>query len=213
MVWLAGTLIAAGVVVGYGQGSSSAKTAGQSAKTQPAAPKTEADEVVLKVSNLTECTEYVPVPKPCKISVNMHRTEADFEPDAKSRAKPDAKSWNHAHWDVTLEPGRPAWVYLTNKSPLLACTLTSTPTALQRDSSGSFTTLITSLAGLGLPGVNPALAAFQPSTAKMTEGADWLTMGSDLQKALDEASRVPSSATVTRRSLRRRRRCPPMSPT
>lgn len=89
---------------------------------------------------------------------------------------------------------------LAHKSPLLACSLVSTPAALQRDSSASFTALITSLAGLGLPGVSPRLNFISPGVPHAAE-PEWRLTGEALEKTLENASIPPTGATDLQKAL------------
>jgi hypothetical protein len=98
----------------------------------------------------SECTEYLPKKAPCRITIPV----ADVS---------NGMNAAPSHVDVAIYPGAQAVVVLTNVSPLMKCTVASSPAALTRDASASISTFITSLAGFGLPGANPRTGAPAPA--------------------------------------------------
>jgi len=100
-------------------------------------------------SNASECREYLPKNATCKVTIPVSDVSNGVN------ASP-------THVDVAIYPGAKAVVVLTHTSPLMKCILAASPAALTRDASASITTFITSLAGFGLPGANPRVAAGPP---------------------------------------------------
>lgn len=98
----------------------------------------------------SECKEYLPKKAPCRVTIPVADVSNGIN------AAP-------SHVDVAIYPGAQAVVVLTNASPLMKCTVASSPAALTRDASASISTFITSLAGFGLPGANPRAAGPSPA--------------------------------------------------
>jgi hypothetical protein len=96
-----------------------------------------------------DCTEYLPSKGPCQVTIPIL--------DVSNAANPAP-----THTDVTIKPGGAARVVLTHASPLMTCTIASTPAALTRDVSTSVTTFIGTLATVGVPGSMLPLPAGQP---------------------------------------------------
>lgn len=138
-IWLATALLAATATITVGQ--------------EPKATSLESDLLVERAKCAEVCKEYVPGSKSCKVTIDMRTQSGTSDSRAMSNcdSKPEPIPWRRAHWDVTVDPAKPAWVYLIDKSPLLSCSLTTSPTALQRDSSAAFGSMLTSLAALGAP--------------------------------------------------------------
>ena len=97
----------------------------------------------------SECKEYLPKNAPCRVTIPVSDVS-------------NGVSAAPTHVDVAIHPGATAVVVLTDTSPLMKCTLAASPAALTRDASASITTFISSLAGFGLPGANPRVAAGPP---------------------------------------------------
>jgi hypothetical protein len=97
-----------------------------------------------------ECTEYLPKRDSkglCHVTIKIPEIKPGTNP---ANAAP-------THSDITLRPNVAAGVILRDASPLMSCTLGTTPAALTRDPSTSITTVISTLATLGLPGGGLAL--------------------------------------------------------
>jgi hypothetical protein len=103
-------------------------------------------------SNARPCTEYLPKNTPCKVQISME-TVSNSPSLAPSQA------------DITLTPGGSATVILTHASPLMSCSLASSPAVLTRDASSSITTFLATIAGIGALAANPPVAPTEEALA------------------------------------------------
>jgi hypothetical protein len=179
-VWLATGLLSATATIAVGQ--------------EPKTTALESDVLVERAKCAEVCKEYVPGSKICKVTIDMRTQSGTSDSRAMSNcdSKPEPIPWRRAHWDVTVDPAKPAWVYLIDKSPLLSCSLTTSPTALQRDSSAAFGSMLTSLAALGAP---PAFMG--PSASFLELQLKTVSLSHDDRKTLQDELKKLNTITQT----------------